>query len=91
MTTYFLFGKYSVDSIKQASAKRSDEAVSLIEKNGGKVHSGYALLGEYDLVIIADFPGTEQAMKTSVGLAKLLGISFTTAPAVTMEEFDKML
>jgi hypothetical protein len=30
-------------------------------------------------------------MKASVGLNKLLGISFTTLPAVSLEEFDKMM
>jgi hypothetical protein len=38
-----------------------------------------------------DFPNEKQAMKTSVELAKLLGIGFTTAPAVSVEEFDKLL
>jgi hypothetical protein len=38
-----------------------------------------------------DFPSLEQAIKTSVALAKLLGISFTTSPAVSMEEFDKLV
>jgi uncharacterized protein with GYD domain len=91
MSTYFMFGKYSHDSIKQISAKRSDDAMAEIGKNGGKLHEGYALLGEHDLVLIVDFPSTEQAMKASVGLAKLLGISFSTAPAVSMEAFDKLV
>jgi uncharacterized protein with GYD domain len=91
MATFFMFGKYSSDSIKQISSQRTSAAVAEIEKNGGKLSAGYALLGKYDLVLIVDFPGTEQAIKASVGLAKLLGISFTTAPAVTMEEFDKMV
>jgi hypothetical protein len=30
-------------------------------------------------------------MKTSVGLAKLLGIAFSTAPAMSIEEFDKLV
>jgi hypothetical protein len=30
------------------------------------------------------------AVKASVELNKLLGISFTTSPAVTVEEFDKL-
>jgi hypothetical protein len=30
-------------------------------------------------------------MKASVELARMLGISFTTAPAVTIEEFDKLV
>ncbi len=90
MATYILFGKYSLDSVGKISAKRSADAQGLIKTNGGKVQAGYALLGEHDLVIIADFPSTEQAMKTSLGLAKMLGISFTTAPAVSMEEFDRL-
>jgi uncharacterized protein with GYD domain len=91
MTTYFLFGKYTHDSTKQISTKRTSEAVGEIGKNGGKLHAGYALLGGYDLVLIVDFPSTEQAMKTSIALAKLLGISFSTSPAVSMEEFDKLV
>jgi len=58
---------------------------------GGKVEAGYALLGETDVVVIVDFPGVKEAMKASVELTKLLGISFTTAPAVTMEEFDELI
>jgi uncharacterized protein with GYD domain len=91
MTTYFMFGKYSHDSIKKISTQRTNEAVSEIGKNGGKLKSGYALLGEHDLILIVDFPTTEQAMKTSVTLAKQLGISFTTLPAVSMEDFDKLV
>jgi uncharacterized protein with GYD domain len=91
MGTYFLFGEYSTDAVKDISAKRTDMAMDLIKENGGTYQSGYALLGEHDLVLIVDFPGTEQAMKASVGLAKMLGISFTTAPAVTVEQFDKLM
>ena len=58
--------------------------------NGGKLKGGYALLGEYDPVLIVDLPDTESAMKTSVALSKMLGVGFTTAPAVTIETFDKL-
>jgi uncharacterized protein with GYD domain len=51
----------------------------------------YALLGEKDLVFIVTLPGTKEAMKASVSLSKLTGISFTTSPAVTVDEFDKIL
>lgn len=91
MATYFMFGRYSLDSLKEISPERTNKAAALIEKHGGKVKSGYALLGEKDLVLIVDLPDTEHAMKTSVALAKLLGISFTTAPAVTVEDFDKIM
>jgi uncharacterized protein with GYD domain len=86
-----MFGKYSPGSIKEISAERTQKANQLVSDNGGSVKSGYALLGETDLVLVADFPNNDAAMKTSVGLAKLLGIGFTTAPAVTIEEFDKLV
>jgi len=53
--------------------------------------SMYVLLGEKDLVFIVNFPEIEQAIKASVALSKLTGISFTTLPAVSVEEFDKMI
>jgi hypothetical protein len=51
----------------------------------------FLLLGEQDLLFVANFSGIEQAMKDSVALSKSTGISFTTSPAVTVEEFDKMI
>jgi uncharacterized protein with GYD domain len=91
MATYVMFGNYSLDSVKEISSKRTEKAEALIVENGGSMVSGYALLGKVDLMLIVDFPGIEEAMKTSVGLAKLLGISFTTAPAVSIKKFDKMM
>jgi len=73
MATFFLFGKYSIDGIKDIKASRTQKASALVEQNGGKVQAGYALLGRYDLVLITEFPDFKQAMKTSVELAKLLG------------------
>ena len=91
MATYFLFGSYSEDAVKRISAKRTQRAASVIQQYGGTLQSGYALLGEDDLVLIIDLPGTEQAMKVSVALTKLTGISFTTVPAVPVDTFDKIM
>ena len=91
MATYFMFGTYSREGMKEMSAERTGKSIALIEKNGGKLLSGYALLGEKDLVLIVDLPDNEKAMKTSVALSKMLGIGFSTAPAVTVETFDKLV
>ena len=91
MATFIMFGEYSTDSIKKISAERSVKATALIADLGGEIKAGYALLGETDLVLVVDFPGVKQAMKASVELTKLLGIAFTTAPAVTMAEFDALI
>jgi len=91
MPTFFMFGKYSIDALKEISAERTKNATAIVGDCGGEIKAGYALLGETDLVLIVDFPGMKEAMKASVELTKLLGISFTTAPAVTVEEFDKLI
>ena len=91
MSTFFMLGKYSSESLKGISPGRTDKALKLIKKFGGEVKSMYALLGEIDLVFILTFPDVEKAMQASVALNKLTGISFTTLPAVTVEEFDKVM
>ena len=90
MATFFMFGKYSSGAIKDISAKRTEKADSLIEKYGGTVKSVYALLGDYDLVLIVDLPGVEEAMKASIAVSKLTGISFSSSQAVPVADFDKL-
>lgn len=91
MITCFMFGKYTTEAIKEISADRTKKAVIVIEELGGKVTSMYALLGEQDLIFVVDFPDVNQAIKASVSLSNLLGIPFSTSPAVTVEEFDAMM
>ena len=91
MATYLMFGRYSQDSVDKISAKRTDEANELIKQNGGSVKEGYALLGENDLVLMVDFPDVSAAVKTSVELSKHLGISFSSSPALSIEEFDRLI
>jgi len=91
MPIFMMFGKYSSEALKGISSERTDKAVELIKKNGGKVISIYAVLGEHDLVFTLDFPDMEKALATSVALNKLTGISFTTSPVVEVEKFDKLM
>ena len=91
MATYVMFGKYSVEGMKGISARRSDEARALIKKHGGELKSAYAMLGGVDLLLIADLPDTARAMATSAALSKLTGIGFTTSPAMSVDEFDKLM
>lgn len=90
MARFLMLGKYSLEAIKGISSERTKKAISIIEKSAGKVSSMYALLGNYDLALVVDLPGISEAMKTSIALADLTGISFTTSPAISVEEFDKI-
>ena len=91
MATFFMFGKYSFEALEKISANRTEKAADLIKKFDGEIKSIYALLGEQDLVLIATFQGIEQATKASVALSKMTKISFTTSPAIPVEDFDKMM
>lgn len=91
MATYIVFGKYTLEGMKEMSAERTEKAEAVIKKFDGKIKAAYALLGEVDLVFVVEFPRTEKAMQASAALSRLLNIGFTTSPAVTVEEFDKLL
>jgi uncharacterized protein with GYD domain len=91
MATFFLFGKYNADALKGVSASRTKKVTAAVEKLGGKIQSIHALMGEKDLAIIADMPGLTHALKASVELHKLTGISFSTQPAISVEDFDKLM
>lgn len=91
MALFFMMGRYSSESLKGIAARRTAEAVGLIEKLDGQVTAMYALLGPYDIMLVVNLPGIREAMEASVGLAKITGVQFTTCPAVTMERFDEMM
>ncbi|MBF0385374.1 MAG: GYD domain-containing protein [Candidatus Omnitrophica bacterium] len=91
MEKFIFMGRYSIESLKEMSIERTEKAINLINELGGKVENIYALLGNYDLIIIAQIPDTEKAMKASLGLAILTGISFSTCPAISVKDFDKIV
>jgi len=91
MATFLMFGKYSPGAMGEMSPKRTAAAVELIKKSRGEVQSMFATLGAIDLVLVVSFPGIQDAMKASVALSKMTGIAFTTAPAITVAEFDKLM
>ncbi len=90
MAIYFMSGKYYKEALAGISAESTKKAADVIAKAGGKLVSIYALLGKYDIVAITNFPGTAEVMKASIALNKSTGISFTSFPAITVEEFDKI-
>lgn len=91
MEKFIMVGKYSAESIKDISSNRTERAVRLIKELGGKVHEIYALLGGFDVVLIVDLKDSKTAMKASLGLMLLTGIAFSTYPAVSVKDFDRML
>ena len=91
MATYFMFGKYSQESLKNIGARRTEQAVGIVESFNGQVTAMYALLGPYDLVLIVNLPGNREALEASIALTRLTGVDFTTSPAFAVENFDAMI
>lgn len=91
MTKYLMLGKYSAEAVKGIKAERSKKAVGIFRKEGGRVINMYALIGPYDLALIVDMPSNAALMKASVTLTKLTGIGFFSLPAISVEEFDRII
>jgi len=90
MATFFMFGNYNAEAAKGISINRTEQAMETVRQLGGEVNGMYALLGEYDLLFCVELPDVEQAMKASVALTKLTGITFKSCPAVKVEVFDRL-
>ncbi len=91
MTTFFLFGDYTQEAAGGINARRTKKAEEIISGFGGKLHSVHALLGEHDIVMIAELPGMPEAVQVSMSLLKSTGISFSTAPAIPVADFDRLV
>jgi uncharacterized protein with GYD domain len=85
-----MLGTLTQEARNAVSSKRTEDAMALIKKHGGEFKAGYALLGEVDFVVVLDLPDIEHAIQVSIGLSRLLDINFRTAPAVSIDEFDKL-
>lgn len=90
MTTFIMKGKYSSESVKKISKGRTVSAAQIIKQSKGKLVAAYAVMGDDDLLFIAEFPGVAEAIKASINLNKKLGISFSTLPALKVDAFDKL-
>ncbi len=91
MSMFFMFGTYSSDSIKKISKDRTLEVIELVKKFDGEINAMYVLLGAYDLVLISKFPEMKIALQASIAITRATGISFSTLPAITVEEFDELM
>jgi uncharacterized protein with GYD domain len=90
VASFFMFGRYSSGAAGKISAERTKQARKLVEDLGGRIKDIYALLGEYDVVVIAELPRMAEAMRASVALKKLTDISFFTVAAMPIDEFDEL-
>ncbi|HXZ70067.1 MAG TPA: GYD domain-containing protein [Streptosporangiaceae bacterium] len=73
--------KNSRDTIKRAGAFRA-----LIQSRGGKVREHLYTLGEYDIVMVTEFPDDDTAAAAVLALASLGNVRTKTTRAFTDDE-----
>jgi len=91
MATFLMLGRYSAEGRRSITAARTQQAKQTIRELGGETKSIHALLGEHDLVIIVELPDLDKALLASLALARLTGVTFSTYPAYTAEQFDQLM
>jgi uncharacterized protein with GYD domain len=90
MPLYVTLLKYSVEGVKGISSERFERQKSMIASKGGKLIGTYALFGEWDVLVIGEFPDDKSAMSALVASGKAgLGTTNTMA-AMPFEEFIKI-
>ena len=68
MPIFITQGRYSRDAIKGMIANpedRAEAASKLFEAAGGKLLAYYVTLGEYDWLIVSEFPDHDQSLPPS--------------------------
>ena len=81
---------YTPDAWKALSKNpqnRLDAVRPAVEDLGGKIESGYLSFGDYDLVVIAEFPKNSDAAAFAMACAAGGAVKeFKTTPLLTAEE-----
>ncbi len=76
--------------IKESPA-RLDAAKKAAEKAGGKVHAWYLTMGQYDAVLISEFPNDEAGAKFALSVGALGNVTTETLKAFTETEYRKIV
>ena len=85
MPTYITLVSWTEAGVTEftETVNRAEQAASLMESLGGKMTHTYWTLGQYDLVVVSEFPDDE------TGTAAVLAIaSQGTVRTTTMRAFD---
>src|SRR5215468_8261175 len=84
------YTQQGIARIKETPA-RLDAAKKAAESVGGKLHSWYLTMGQYDAVMISEFPNDEAAAEFSLYVGALGNVTTQTLRAFTEGEFRNIV
>jgi uncharacterized protein with GYD domain len=84
------YTQQGIAKIKESPA-RLDAAKKAAEKVGGKIHAWYLTMGQYDAVLITEFPNDEAGAKFALSVGALGNVTTETLKAFTEAEYRKII
>jgi uncharacterized protein with GYD domain len=89
MSTFVILMNFTTKGAETlaVSARRYEQFEKGVQDLGGKVLSAYGLLGEYDVMIVAEFPNERAAMKTLIRAASRGTATSKTMAAIPLKDF----
>jgi uncharacterized protein with GYD domain len=75
----------------QRQPVRLDAAKKAAEAEGGKIHTWYLTMGQYDAVLISEFPSDEACAKFALSAGALGNISTETLKAFDEAAYRKII
>ena len=93
MPTYVSLARYSDQGIRniKESASRLDAAKKAYQAAGGELKQFFLLMGQYDILIVSEFPNDEAAGKVALMLGSLGNVRTESCRAFTEAEFRKLI
>jgi uncharacterized protein with GYD domain len=88
MRSYVILANWTDQGVKDSrdTLKRAGAFRALIENRGGKLREHLYTLGDYDIVMVTEFPDDETAAAAVLALAALGNVRTKTMRAFTDEE-----
>ena len=93
MRSYVILANWTDHGVKSSheTLKRARAFGTLIESRGGKLREHLYTLGDYDIVMVAEFPDDEKAAAAVLALASLGNVRTKTLRAFTDGETAAIL
>ncbi len=93
MSTHIILINLTQDGIKNVkeSPNRLDEAKKAFQAFGAELKEFYLVMGQYDMVVIAESPDDETAAKLALAIGSQGAISTETLRAFTEDEYRKII
>ena len=93
MPTYIVLANYTDQGVKtiKAAPQRMEAASKRIAGMGGKIKDVYYTLGQYDFVVVFEFPNDDAFLSFAMQIAQDGNVRFTTMKAYPRDNALKII